>query len=98
VLTLLSLLQLLLYIPMLALLGQGVLYVLAGTRREGNFFYQLLQLMSRPFTWLVRRLSPRQVADRHVPVATFCLLVVAYGAVTLERIGLCLRVGLELCR
>jgi hypothetical protein len=98
VLTVLSLLQLLLYVPLLALLGQGVLHVLAGPRRDANFFYQLLQLIARPFTSVVRRISPRQVADRHVPVATFFLLVVAYAAVTLERIGVCLRVGVELCR
>lgn len=97
-LTVLTLLQLLLYIPLLALAGQGLLYVLAGDRRETNLFYQLLRLLSKPFTWVVRKLSPAKVADQHVPVATFLLLMVAYLVVTFERIDHCVRIGVELCK
>ena len=97
-LTVLTYLQLLLYVPLLALLGQGVLYVLAGARREGNFFYQLLALISKPFNAVVRRVTPPKVADRHVPVVTFFLLTILYFIVTFERIDLCLKVGVEQCR
>ena len=31
--------QLVLYIALLALLGQGVLFLLAGAKRDANFFY-----------------------------------------------------------
>jgi hypothetical protein len=98
VLTFLTLVQLMLYIPLLALLGQGLLFVLAGQRRDTNFFYQLLKLLSKPFTAVVRRLTPAKVADHHVPLVTFLLLTVIYVVVTLERISLCLRVGVEMCR
>jgi hypothetical protein len=98
VLTFLTLMQLVLYIPLLALLGQGLLFVLAGQRRDTNFFYQLLKLLSKPFTAVVRRLTPAKVADHHVPLVTFLLLTVIYVVVTVERISLCLRVGVELCR
>jgi hypothetical protein len=98
VLTFLTLVQLMLYIPLLALLGQGLLFVLAGQRRDTNFFYQLLKLLSKPFTAVVRRLTPAKVADHHVPLVTFLLLTVVYVVVTLERISLCLRVGMEMCR
>lgn len=94
----LNLLQLVLYIPLLALLGQGLLYLLAGARRETNFFYQLLQLLSKPFTLVVRRLTPAKVADEHVPVVTFFLVVIAYIVVTFEKIDLCVRIGLDACR
>lgn len=97
-LTVLTLLQLLLYIPLLALLGQGLLYVLAGPRRETNVFYQLLKLLSKPFTLVMRKLTPPQVADQHVPLATFLLLLVAYAVVTFERIDLCVRIGVEMCK
>ncbi|UUX94060.1 hypothetical protein [Aquabacterium sp. J223] len=97
-LALLNLLQVVLYIPLLGLVGQAALYVFAGHRRETNLFYKLLQLLSKPFTWLVRRISPARVADRHVPFATFCLLLLAYLVVTMEKISLCLRVGVELCK
>jgi hypothetical protein len=98
VLTFLTYAQLTLYIPLLALLGQGLLFVLAGPRRDTNFFYQLLKLLSKPFTALVRRLTPAKVADHHVPIVTFLLLTIVYVVVTLERISLCMRIGVELCR
>jgi uncharacterized membrane protein len=98
VLSFLNLLQLLLYIPLLALLGQGVLFVLAGHKRQENFFYQLLQLLSKPFTFVVRKLTPARVADQHVPVVTFFLMLIIYAIVTLEKISLCVNVGLEQCR
>ena len=97
-LTALNFLQLLLYIPLLALAGQGALYVLAGPKRENNFFYRLLQLLSKPFTLLVRKLTPSRVADTHVPIVTFLLVLIVYVVVTFERIDLCMQVGLEQCR
>ncbi|MCW5633789.1 MAG: hypothetical protein KIT17_10675 [Rubrivivax sp.] len=86
--------QLVLYIALLALAGQGVLYVLAGARREQNLFYTLLRTVSRPFTFVVRKVTPRQVADTHVPVVTFFLLLLVYAIVTFERIDQCVRAGL----
>ncbi len=98
-LKLLELVQLVLYIPMLALLGQGALYLLAGARRESNFFYQTLRLISRPFTFVVRKLTPAQVADRHVPVIAFGLLLLASFVVFAERGYLmCVQMGYEDCR
>ena len=89
-LTFLNVVQLVLYIALLALLGQGVLFVLAGPKRETNFFYKLLQVLSKPFTLPVRKLTPRAVADQHVPVVTFFLLVIIYFIVTFERADLCI--------
>ncbi len=97
-LTALNLIQLILYIPLLALLGQGALYVLAGAKRDANFFYRLLQLLSKPFTVVVRKLTPALVADSHVPIVTFFLVLILYVVVTFERIDLCMRIGLEQCR
>ena len=97
-LTLLTLLQLTLYIPLLALLGQGILYVLAGPRRQSNFFYQLLQLLAKPFTFVVRKITPRQVGDHQVPIVTYFLVVILYLVVTFERINACLQAGIEVCR
>jgi hypothetical protein len=98
VLTFLNLLQLILYIPLLALLGQGLLFVLAGAKRNENFFYQLLQLISKPFTFVVRKLTPAKVGDSQVPIVTFFLLVIAYAVVSFEKINLCVQIGLEQCR
>lgn len=96
-LTFLKLAQLILYIPLLALLGQGVLFVLAGPKRDSNFFYRLVQLLSKPFTLVVRKITPRQVGDHQVPIVTFFLVLIAYAVVSFEKIDLCLRVGVEQC-
>ena len=100
-LTILNAIQLVLYIALLALLGQGVLFVLAGARRESNFFYKLLQVLSKPFTWPLRKLMPKQVADHQVPIVAFMLLLLVYAVVTFERADLCVTsnmVGQEGCR
>jgi len=97
-LTLLNILQLVIYIALIALAGQGVLYVLAGARRDQNFFYRTLQVVSKPFTVPMRKLTPRLVADHHVPVVTFLLLLVVYVVVTFEKINLCIASGMEGCR
>ena len=97
-LSFLNLVQLLLYIPLLALMGQGGLFVLAGARRQDNFFYQLLQVISKPFTYLVRKATPAKVADQHVPVVTFFLLLIVYAVVTFEKINLCVQIGVEACK
>jgi hypothetical protein len=90
--------QLILYIALLALVGQGVLYVIAGARRDSNFFYRLLQVITKPFTVPVRWLTPRQVADRHVPLVAFLLLTILYAVVTFEKISLCMAMNMEGCR
>lgn len=97
-LTFLNIIQLVLYIALLALLGQGVLFVLTGGKRGQNLFYQLLQILSKPFTLVVRKLTPHRVSDQQVPVVTFFLLVVAYAVVTFEKISLCVGAGVETCQ
>lgn len=97
-LTVLNIAQLVLYIALLALAGQGLLYALAGARRDQNFFYRLLQVIARPFTVPVRWVTPRQVADAHVPVVTFLLLLIVYAIVTFEKIDLCIASQMQGCR
>ncbi|MBL8286956.1 MAG: hypothetical protein JNL85_03145 [Rubrivivax sp.] len=93
--------QVVLYVALLALAGQGVLYLLAGAKREQNLFYTLLRVVSKPFTLVMRKLTPPQVADRHVPVVTFFVLLILYAIVTYERIDLCVTsrmIGQSGCR
>lgn len=73
----------------MALLGQGVLAVLAGARRDSNFFYQLLKVLTRPFVATARFIAPRQVADQHVGFVAFFLIAVLWAIVTFEKINYC---------
>jgi hypothetical protein len=91
------LVKLVLEVCLLALAGQGIASVLiraTGADPEQNFFHRVLRTVSSPFTWLVRRITPPFVADRHVPLATFGLLAVAYAAVLFAIADTCIRHGL----
>ncbi|HSI57805.1 MAG TPA: hypothetical protein VLA16_09620 [Ideonella sp.] len=97
-LLLVSSIKLVAEIAVLALLGQWVLGLLAGRRRDENLFYQLLQLVASPFVKAVRRLTPRVVLDRHIPLAAFTLLSLVWLGATLSKITLCLQAGAAACR
>ncbi len=85
-------------IALLSLFGQGVLWVLAGRRREQNPFYQLFQVLTRPLVRGARLVSPRVVLDQHLPVVAFLILFFVWVAATLAKIDICVRIGVQLCR
>ena len=57
------------------MLGQGLLYVLAGRKRNDNFVYQLFSILTRPVLRFTRIITPRFVRDDHIPIAAFMLLL-----------------------
>jgi len=91
-------LKMIVEIALMALAGQWVVGLLAGAGRDRNIFYKLLEVIASPFVKLVRLGSPRVVLDRHVPLATFLLLSVAWVALTASRISMCLEIGVDACR
>lgn len=97
-LTLISLTKLIAEIAWLALLGQWVLGLLVGPRKNQNLFYQLLQQVGSPFVGLARRVTPRVVLERHQPLVAFLLLSLLWLAATAAKIQHCLAIGVQLCR
>jgi hypothetical protein len=97
-LTLVSIVKLLAEIALLALAGQAVLAVLAGAKREQNVFYQLLQVMTRPFISGARFITPKLILDRHVPYVAFLLLFFIWLVATIAKINICVQTGVELCK
>lgn len=97
-LTLILALKAITEIALLALLGQGLLGALSGQRRSHNPFYRVLQAVGQPFVSLARRVSPRWVLDRHVPLVAFVLLTWAWAAVTLAKVSVCVQIGVDQCR
>jgi len=98
VLLLVSSLKLIAEIALMALLGQWLLGLLAGARRDSNFFYRLLQVLTQPFIRLARLVSPRIVIDRHIPLVAFLLLAFGWLVATIAKINLCLQIGVEACK
>lgn len=97
-LTVLIIVKLVAEIALMALFGRWVLGLLAGARREQNLFYQVLDIMVRPFVWLARRITPRMVIDRHVPLVAFFLLVFVWLASTILKVQTCVQMGVQACR
>ncbi len=85
-------------IALMALVGQGVLALLAGRKRDSNFFYQLFQVLTGPFVRGARLITPRIVLDRHVPLVAFLLLAFTWLIATGYRIQMCLQIGIDQCR
>ncbi len=90
--------QLILYIVGLGLIGQGLLYILAGQKRDTNLFYQLIGIINKPWTLTARFISPKQILDRQIPFVAFCIVGVLYIAVTLAKIEHCISIGIEICQ
>lgn len=85
-------------IALMALAGQFLLGLLAGQKRDGNLFYQLLQVLTKPFVKGMRLVTPKVVIDRHIPLAAFVALAMVWVVVTVTKINLCLQIGVEQCR
>jgi ABC-type uncharacterized transport system permease subunit len=62
----------------LALVGQGILFLLAGASREQNVFYRVLKTLTMPVWRAVRFITPRFVVDRHIGFLAFLLLAVGW--------------------
>ena len=78
----------------LALLGQGVLAVLAGKTRNDNLFYRIFQVVTQPVIRAVRFIAPRFILDAHIPFLSFFLLFWLWLALALAKRNLCALHGL----
>lgn len=76
-------------IATLALLGQGVLALLAGKYREQNIFYRVLRIITNPAVRTMRFITPRLILDAHIPALTFFVLLWLWIALALAKRHLC---------
>jgi len=76
------------------LLGQGLLYVLAGGTREKNAIYLLFRLITSPVVKAIRSITPKQIVDKHVPVVAFFLLFWMWIGLAYIRRAICIADGL----
>ncbi|MDD5388108.1 MAG: hypothetical protein PHD37_02110 [Gallionellaceae bacterium] len=72
-----------------ALIGQGLLALIAGKQRHGNLFYRILQIISGPVVSVARMLSPRFIHDSQVPPLAFFLLFCLWILLALVKRHLC---------
>jgi hypothetical protein len=73
-LLILGVLRALVEVSLLFLLGQGILALLAGPRRHSNTIYQLFMIVTKPVLTVVRKISPPQIIDKHLPFVAFFIM------------------------
>ena len=75
------------------MLGQGLLYVLAGKDRENNLVYKLFKVITSPVMAMTRFITPRVVLDRHVWLVCLLLLGLLWLGLTVYKIKLIVESG-----
>lgn len=76
-------------VALLALLGQGVLALLAGAGRANNPIYRLFRIVTAPALKAARHVTPRRVMDKHLPFVAFLLLFWLWLALAWIKRSLC---------
>ena len=73
-----------------AFLGQGILWVIAGSKRDQNLVYKLFKLLTSPVTRFTRAITPRVIMDAHIGLVSFFILAVLWVILTAFKIKLVL--------
>jgi hypothetical protein len=73
-----------------AFLGQGVLWVIAGSKREQNLVYKLFKTLTSPVTRVTRAITPRVIIDAHIGLVAFFLLMVLWIGLTIMKVKIVL--------
>ncbi|MCS7023137.1 MAG: hypothetical protein NZU63_15090, partial [Gemmataceae bacterium] len=72
------------------LIGQGVLYVLAGRNREQNFAYRILKTVTSPVFALARLIAPRFFVQEYLWALAPAIVLVLWVLFTYLKIRLVL--------
>lgn len=73
-----------------ALMGQGVLWVIAGSKRDQNLVYGMFKTLTSPVMKATRWITPRVVLDQHLGLVAFFLLIVLWLGLTVMKIRIVL--------
>jgi uncharacterized protein YggT (Ycf19 family) len=69
-----SVLKALVEVAALALLAQGLIGVLSGKAKDNNFVYRLFQVVTGPIYKVVRKITPKFIAEQHIGLVSFFVL------------------------
>ena len=75
-------------VALVALISQGALFILAGSKRDNNFVYFILKSITMPVMKFARLITPRVILDQHICWVALFLLLVAEVLLILAKISL----------
>jgi hypothetical protein len=91
VLLLVSIVKAISEIVAFSMLGQGILYLIAGQRRESNFVYRMFAAVTRPVMRFSRLIMPRFVLDRHIWMVAVLLVFVVWVIAGQQKLRICVQ-------
>lgn len=69
-----------------AMIGQGLLYVIAGAKRDQNAVYGIFKTLTSPVMKATRWITPRIILDQHIGLVAFLLLIILWVGLTVMKI------------
>ena len=80
---------------LLVLLGQGVLFILAGGTRHDNLFYKMFMTVTNPILKATRAITPRFIVDQHIGFVAFFLLLVLWVVALVLKVQAVVAMGVR---
>lgn len=77
-------------VALFAFVGQGILYLFAGAKREQNFVYTTFKLLTSPVTKFTRFITPKFILDQHITMLAFFILLFVWIVLTISKVSLAL--------
>jgi hypothetical protein len=71
-------LKAMLEVAILVMIGQGILFVLAGATRQQNLVYRVFTAVTQPVMKATRFITPRFIVDQHIGLVAFFLLLLLW--------------------
>ena len=65
-------------VALVIMVGQGILFIFAGSTRHQNLIYRLFAAATQPIMKATRSLTPRFIVDQHLGLVAFFLLLVLW--------------------
>jgi hypothetical protein len=75
---------------LLVMVGQGLLFILAGAARHQNLIYRMFATVTAPLMKATRFITPRFIVDQHIGFVAFFLLVALWVAAFALKVQLVL--------
>ena len=80
-------------VALVVMIGQGILFVLAGSTRQQNLIYRLFATVTQPIMKATRFVTPRFVVDQHIGLVAFFLLVLLWIAAVALKVHFFIEAG-----
>ena len=80
-------------VALVVLIGQGILFVLAGASRHQNLVYRMFTVVTGPIMKATRFITPRFIVDQHIGLVAFFLLVVLWALALAMKVHFFLQQG-----